>query len=104
MRENFDSLMDIMKLLFVLVEEIDPELYKYLAAAKAEPYFSISWVLTWFAHDVSALEDIARVYDAILCSHPSYIIYLCSSVSFRIVDAYCMLCYLKYRLSWSGFV
>jgi hypothetical protein len=81
MRENFESVIEFMKLIFVVVEEIDQELHSYLLAAKAEPFFSISWLLTWFAHDISKLEDIARVYDAMLCSQPSYIVYLCSAVS-----------------------
>lgn len=89
MRENFDGVLEIMKLVFVVIAEVDEELYKYLTAAKAEPFFTISWVLTWFAHEISDIEDIARLYDAILCSHPSYIIYLCSSV--RIAFVFCFI-------------
>lgn len=79
MRENFDSVMELMRLVFVVIEKVDFELYQYLTATKAEPFFTISWLLTWFAHDISHMQDIARLYDAILCSHPIYIIYLCSS-------------------------
>ena len=44
-------------------------------------YFHRSWLITWFAHDVKKINDIARIYDAILCSHPLYSFYLCAAVS-----------------------
>lgn len=85
MRENFETILELMRLVFVIIAEVDPELHAYLVETKAEPFFTISWVLTWFAHDISVLENVARLYDAILCSHPVYILYLCSSVSRMII-------------------
>lgn len=81
MRENFDSVMELMKLVFVIIEEVDKELYRFLKSCNAEPFFSLSWILTWFSHEISNVDEIARLFDAILCSHSAYILYLCSSVS-----------------------
>jgi hypothetical protein len=80
MHKSFEVVSEIMKLVFVLIEVMDQSLHQYLLDAKSEPFFAVSWFLTWFSHDVHSLEDIARIFDALLCSHPVYIIYLCSSV------------------------
>lgn len=40
------------------------------------PYFALSWLLTWFAHDVPDLDSIARLFDLFLASHPLMPLYL----------------------------
>ena len=34
------------------------------------PYYGLSWLITWFAHNVPDLEQIARLFDLFLASHP----------------------------------
>jgi hypothetical protein len=62
----------------------DPALARFLRDAGVEPFFATSWLLTWFAHDVQDLEEIARIYDALLCSHPMFCYYLAAAVTINI--------------------
>ena len=40
------------------------------------PAHPCSWYMTWFAHDVPALPQIARLFDLFLASHPLMPLYL----------------------------
>lgn len=80
MRTDFKDMVSIMNLLWLLIEHEDKELYSFLQESGVEPYFITSWIITWFSHDVKDLQVVARVFDALICSHPSYCLYLCASV------------------------
>ena len=80
MRESFSTISEVLYLILAIIGELDKPLFLFLDKCKIEPFFAISWFLTWFSHDISSLNEAARVYDVLLCSHPSFILYLCSSV------------------------
>ena len=40
------------------------------------PHFAISWLLTWFAHDIDSFEKIQLIYDACLATHPCFVSYI----------------------------
>ncbi|EAR87995.3 rab-GTPase-TBC domain protein (macronuclear) [Tetrahymena thermophila SB210] len=42
--------------------------------------FSISWILTWFAHSFTDLNKIQRIFDFLLCSQPQTISYLSAAL------------------------
>jgi hypothetical protein len=51
------------------------------------PEFAVSWVLTWFGHNVDDLRLIARVFDVCLAGHPFTILYIAAAVGhFDTVD------------------
>lgn len=64
-----------------LLERIDPELHAFFVEAKVDPFFCLSWVITWFAHNVHDLDTVCRLYDVFLCSHPLFVYYLSVQVS-----------------------
>lgn len=39
-------------------------------------FFSLSWFITWFSHDVHNLPDVARLFDLFLSSHPMMPLYV----------------------------
>ena len=95
MRRDFSSLSKMMKLIMSLIQFADEELYKFLESSGIEPFFATSWLLTWLSHDIrnpsifsfsdvlsalGSLEQIARMFDVLLCSPPEYCFYLCASV------------------------
>lgn len=41
-----------------------------------QPVFALSWLLTWFSHDVEALEKVQRIFDACLSTHPLFCVYI----------------------------
>lgn len=56
--------------------QADPELADHITTAGILPYFALSWYITWFAHDVSALPQVARLFDLFMASHPLMPLYV----------------------------
>jgi hypothetical protein len=48
----------------------------HLKDCDMEPFFCLSWVLTWFAHDVRDTKVVKRLFDAFLVSHPLFPVYV----------------------------
>jgi len=63
-------------LLFPLILLADAELYQFLLHSGVEPYFALSWVLTWFSHGFDDLNAIARLFDLFIAAHPLMPLYL----------------------------
>ncbi|OQR97747.1 hypothetical protein ACHHYP_10097 [Achlya hypogyna] len=80
MRVNFDSVLAIFNVLYPLVRTQDKELHAHIMASGVDPYFALPWVITWFAHHVGAFEDVCRLYDVLLCSHPLFSMYLSATL------------------------
>ena len=78
---DFEVVGKAMKMLYVIIKASDTALYRFLTEAGAEPYFATSWLLTWFSHDLPLISDAARIFDALLCSHPLFCYYICAAVS-----------------------
>jgi hypothetical protein len=83
MQADFDVFSKAISIVTLLLQLIDPELSAHMLQAGVEPFFCTSWLLTWFAHDAETIDEAARLFDALLCSHPLYIIYLVVAVSYQ---------------------
>jgi len=59
-----------------VVPQADEELAQYIIKAGILPYFALSWYITWFAHDVQSLPQIARLFDLFMASHPLMPLYV----------------------------
>ena len=81
MTKTFENVSRFMQILMVLLKLTDSTLFNYLCAARVEPYFAISWIITWFSHDIKSIDAVARIFDVMLSSHPMYCYYLCAAVS-----------------------
>ncbi|KAK2076179.1 hypothetical protein QBZ16_001111 [Prototheca wickerhamii] len=79
-RPDLGAITQILCIVYPLLEVCDPELHDFLISldepALETPYFALSWLLTWFAHDVPDLDSIARLFDLFLASHPLMPLYL----------------------------
>eukprot|EP00535_Pseudo-nitzschia_heimii_P013529 CAMPEP_0197198752 /NCGR_PEP_ID=MMETSP1423-20130617/33532_1 /TAXON_ID=476441 /ORGANISM="Pseudo-nitzschia heimii, Strain UNC1101" /LENGTH=1067 /DNA_ID=CAMNT_0042652589 /DNA_START=190 /DNA_END=3390 /DNA_ORIENTATION=+ len=76
LRSDFLRLQTGLKLvLFPLLSKIDREVHDHLLDADMEPFFCLSWILTWFAHDVRDTSLVKRLFDAFLVGHPALPIY-----------------------------
>jgi len=65
-----------MKLMKYILQEVDTEIYELLRDFDI-PVFAIPWLLTWFAHSFSDINTVMRIYDYLLSSPPTSIIYMC---------------------------
>eukprot|EP00981_Chlorochromonas_danica_P013437 scaffold6324_cov158-Ochromonas_danica.AAC.4 len=83
-----------------VVQAHDPQLFSHLQAIpNFQPFFATSWILSWFAHDLSRqnslegesevqqLEGIARIFDLLLASPPVHIYYLSAAIVLLSRDA-----------------
>eukprot|EP01104_Vermistella_antarctica_P007290 TRINITY_DN1805_c0_g1_i2.p1 TRINITY_DN1805_c0_g1~~TRINITY_DN1805_c0_g1_i2.p1 ORF type:complete len:500 (+),score=80.79 TRINITY_DN1805_c0_g1_i2:229-1728(+) len=66
--------------LFPLIARVDPVLFKFLAASTVQPYFALSWVITWFSHDLANFDHVCRLFDLFLASHPMMPLYFSASL------------------------
>ena len=77
MRSNFRTLQAALKLVVMpLTAAFDPELHSHLHDCEMEPYFCLSWVITWFSHDVRDTRLVKRLYDFFIASHPLMAVYV----------------------------
>jgi Rab-GTPase-TBC domain len=77
MRANFLQLQTALRLtLLPLIAYFDPEIHDFLAACETEPFFALSWVITWFSHNIRDTELVKRLFDFFVVSHPLMPIYV----------------------------
>ncbi len=77
LRNNFVSLQTALKIaLYPLLLQLDVQVHNHLQDCDMEPFFCLSWVLTWFSHDVRDTNLCKRIFDAFLASHPLFVIYV----------------------------
>lgn len=79
------GLMPLLSVLFVLLEFLDDAVAAALRESDCEElHFALPWVLTWFSHSLPKLhEQVMRVFDCLLVSHPAMIFYFCASLILR---------------------
>eukprot|EP01083_Nonionella_stella_P004614 13402_1 len=70
LRPNLDAVTGTLSLLFPLLKVADKEVYKFIVKSEVEPFFALSWVTTWFAHNIRHFSGVTRIYDFFLASHP----------------------------------
>lgn len=80
MNKNFETFSRIVQLVLAIIQHLDAELFAHFDACKLEPFFSMSWIIAWFSHDVKCLQTIARIFDVIISSHPSFTLYISVAV------------------------
>jgi hypothetical protein len=77
MRPNFMCLQTAMRLaLMPLIAVNDPDVHAHLFDCDMQPFFCLSWILTWFAHDIRDTAAVKRLFDVFLVSHPLMPMYM----------------------------
>ena len=81
MKDNFTLLIKSLRLIvFPLMNSIDPQMHDFLKGPESdiqmEPFFCLSWVITWFSHDIRDTDTVKRLFDLFVCSHPLMPIYM----------------------------
>lgn len=73
-------MLELLRLLLPILEEVDAPLHAHIAASGVQPFFGLSWVITWFAHNLPQLPQAARLFDLFLASHPLMPLYASAAV------------------------
>lgn len=74
-RADFGLPLALVDLALGVLKKVDPLLYEKLSGFVIPPYFCISWVITWFAHDICRLRSAQVCFDFLLANEPIAIIY-----------------------------
>ncbi|KAJ1940844.1 GTPase-activating protein gyp8, partial [Linderina pennispora] len=80
MGSNLDHVLQQLQLLYVLLQQTCPKVHRVLTELDVPPFFAISWVLTWFAHDVASFDDICRIFDFLIVSPTMQVVYMAAAV------------------------
>ncbi|KAJ2456781.1 GTPase-activating protein gyp8 [Coemansia sp. RSA 2424] len=80
MASNLDHVLQQLQLLYVLLKAISPEIHDLLVELEVPPFFAISWVLTWFAHDLDDFQSICRIFDFLIVSPPMQVVYMAAAM------------------------
>uniref|UniRef100_H3HBN8 Rab-GAP TBC domain-containing protein n=1 Tax=Phytophthora ramorum TaxID=164328 RepID=H3HBN8_PHYRM len=80
MRSGFEQVMATTRLLFPLLDAADEVLFQHLYESGVEPFFALPWLITWFAHQLRRFQDVARLYDVFLVTHPLFSLYVSAAV------------------------
>uniref|UniRef100_K3WBN5 Rab-GAP TBC domain-containing protein n=1 Tax=Globisporangium ultimum (strain ATCC 200006 / CBS 805.95 / DAOM BR144) TaxID=431595 RepID=K3WBN5_GLOUD len=80
MGTGFETVMQVTRLLFPLVDAEDSALFAYMCQSGVEPFFALPWMITWFAHQLQRFEDVTRLYDVFLVSHPLFCLYVSAAL------------------------
>jgi hypothetical protein len=83
LQTNFLQLQTTLRLTIMpLLAKLDPAVHAHLFQAEMEPFFALSWVITWFSHEIRDTELVKRLFDAFIVSHPLFPIYVSIAVRF----------------------
>ena len=78
MLESFEhGIIPALNLIMKLLKEVDLDVYNMIESGSfGQPTFTLSWVLTWYSHDILFFNQVQRVFDACLSQHPMFTLYM----------------------------
>jgi len=77
LRNDFKIISSALRLFTLpLISAFDPELHSHLYECQMEPFFALSWIITWFSHDVRDTALVKRLFDFFIVSHPLMPVYM----------------------------
>ncbi|KAJ3081895.1 hypothetical protein HK102_002071, partial [Quaeritorhiza haematococci] len=81
MQESMEGSLRLLSLLLPLLECADPSVHSFLTSVDGFlPYFCLSWVITWFSHDVDTPTTSARLFDLFIASNPALPVYVAGTM------------------------
>lgn len=78
MLPNLSAAVAQLRLIPDIIRAADPALARHLP--QAEPYFALSGTITMYAHDVTSLGEIARLFDVLLAAEPVFSVYVFAQI------------------------
>ncbi|KAI8339862.1 rab-GTPase-TBC domain-containing protein [Chlamydoabsidia padenii] len=81
MLDSFDPISKQLRLMMSMIEYEDPELMAMMNRNNIMPFYALSWVLTWFSHDLIDYNLITRLFDLFISSSIMMPLYLSSAIT-----------------------
>ncbi|RHZ50957.1 hypothetical protein Glove_487g19 [Diversispora epigaea] len=80
MLSSLDLVLSQLPLVFDLIRFEDVELADFITRSEVMPHFCISWVITWFSHDIHDFPTVVRLFDLFIASDPLMPIYFSAMI------------------------
>lgn len=80
MHKSLDPVLGVMLTILPILKQEDRNVYRVLEECEIYPYFCLSWIITWFSHDVTNQKTVFRLFDFFLCQNPIMPVYLSAAV------------------------
>ncbi|KAK5653858.1 hypothetical protein OQA88_7782 [Cercophora sp. LCS_1] len=78
MLPTLTAAIDQLHLIPDILRAADPQLWRHLASLK--PFFALSGTLTMYAHDITTLGEITRLFDVLLAKEPVFSVYMFAAI------------------------
>ena len=75
-----DDIGPVLEKPLAVVEKADPELMGFLKRGDASPLFARRWVMTWFSHDIDDPQTAQRMFDLLVATDFTQVIYLSAAL------------------------
>jgi len=80
LRPNLEVIQMILTLIFPLISLEDEGVFNFLSRSNVQPFFALSWVLTWYSHNIENFAAVTRLYDFFIASRPLMPLYFAVAV------------------------
>ena len=76
MLPSIDAAVVQLSLIPDILKAASPELWLHLHSVMEQPYFALAGTLTMYAHEITSLDEAARLFDVLLAREPVFTLYL----------------------------
>ena len=76
LQPTLSTVISSLSLVFPLLRLVDPALCALMLGSEVQSFFTLSWVLTWFSHNVERFDVVQHFFDFFLSSHPLMPVYM----------------------------
>ncbi|KAI9219225.1 rab-GTPase-TBC domain-containing protein [Blastocladiella britannica] len=83
MHPSLEPVMQQMRIILPIIKNEDRDIYALMAECELHPYFCLSYIISWFSHDLTAFDDVCRLFDLFLSSNPAMPIYCSAAIVLR---------------------
>ncbi|KAL7748359.1 GTPase-activating protein gyp8 [Sorochytrium milnesiophthora] len=80
MHQTLEPVMSQMLILLPLIKSENRPLYDKFERCQLQPYFCLSWIITWFSHDLDDFDLVCRLFDFLVASNPIMPVYISAAV------------------------
>ncbi|KNE63382.1 hypothetical protein AMAG_08516 [Allomyces macrogynus ATCC 38327] len=80
MHESLHPTMAQMRILLPILKNENKAVFELFQEIELEPHFCLSWITTWFAHDLRSFDDVCRLFDFFLSSNPILPVYVAAAI------------------------
>ncbi|KAI7850758.1 rab-GTPase-TBC domain-containing protein [Circinella umbellata] len=80
MLDSLDPILREITMIDTIIQHEDPKLHIHMTESGVLPFYCLSWIITWFSHDIDDISKIVRLFDLFLSSNPLMPLYVAAAL------------------------